>query len=159
MLYAPLLLIAPILELVKRPVFWVLYPVAYLFRKQFRSWPLDDVIHNESLKDYGQDVEFCWYGKRSAFVEKFLPYDFCRSWYWGAWRNNGMNLVVILEQLIGPVTVPVRAYALALHASYYEVRTFGKLKLPYCEAWAGSWRFQCGWIKAGRFQIQFKKII
>ena len=143
------------LELIKRPIFWVLYPIAYVFRHKYRSWPLDDVIHNESMNIYGKDVEYCWYGKRSAFVEKILPFDFCRSWYWGAWRNNGMNLVCKLEDMVGPMII-VRKYIKLWGKSKYEEREFKCGRLPYLELWFGAYRLQCGFISAGRFQVQFR---
>lgn len=153
--------LAALVELLKRPVFWLLYPFAYALRKRVRArltfWPycflnlaLDSSIWRENMLVYNQDVEFCWYGKRSDFVEKWLPYDFARSFYWGAWRNSGINLMETTEDWIGEMkdSVPV-----------YSVRTFASgVKLPYLEVWFGGWRFQCGFISCGRFQIQMRKL-
>ena len=160
--------ICTILELIKRPIFWVLYPFAYMRRKQCReifNWPtddllwlaLDDVIHNESVNDYGQDVEFCWFCKRSSFVEKYLPYDFCRSWYWGAFRNSSINLMNLTEKWIGQKTAVISRKQWG--KSFYELRQFEHARLPYLEVWIGGWRWQCGFISAGRFQQQIRKLI
>jgi hypothetical protein len=148
--------ICSLIELIKRPIFWLIYPVAYLFRHKYRSWALDDSIRNENIKDFGVDKEYCWYGKRWAFVEKYLPYDFCRSWYWGAWRNNSINLMDATERWIGSQTNKKER---SQKDSYYEVRTFtsGK-KLPYLQYWIGGWRLQIGFLSCGRFQQQIRKI-
>ena len=162
-----LLPICAILELVKRPVFWVIYPVAYWFRRWARAnkdglgrllWAtLDDSIRNENLKDYNVDLEYCYYGKRCVFIEKYLPHDFFRSWYWGAWRNNSINLMILTEKWIGTkLTVISRKQINA--ESFYEVRRFASgFKLPYLEYWFGKWRLQIGFISCGRFQQQFRR--
>jgi len=160
-----LLPLAALAELIKRPIFWALYPLAYALRKRIRErltfWPyrflwlaLDSTIWRENMLVYNKDVEFCWYGKRSAFVEKYLPYDFARSFYWGAWRNNGINFMTLTEGWVGAKISAVRKWESG--KSFYEVRTFAHgAALPYLEFWPKpGFRVQCGWITCGRFQLQ-----
>lgn len=152
-----------LIELVKRPIFWVLYPFAYYFRAQARKncillwYVLDDSILRDNIKNGDPEVEYCYRAKRSAFVEKWLPYDFARSFYWGAWRNNGINFMTLTEGWIGAKISAVRKWESG--KSFYEVRTFASgAVLPYLEMWIGGWRFQCGFISCGRFQVQFRKL-
>lgn len=169
MKYAAILLTAALIELIKRPIFWLIYPIAYSLRKWCRVskynsakllwYALDDTIYYENLKEYGEDLEYCYYGKRSKFVEKFLPYDFCRSFYWGAWRNNSINLMNETEKWIGPKISIVSHNDLG-GKSFYEIRLFASAhSLPYLEYWIGGWRLQIGWISCGRFQQQIRKLL
>lgn len=154
-------------ELIKRPIFWAIYPMAYRFRGWARRggskaayalWlALDDSIVKDSLARCGKPLEYCCYGKTSAWVEKLKDgafKEFARAFYWGAWRNNGINFMSETEVLVGSrigTSQPRPA-----GASFYEVRLFsGGYCLPYLEwwPWAG-FRVQCGWISCGRFQVQ-----
>lgn len=153
-------------ELVKRPVAWVVYPFAYPRRVELRAsvgkpvlwYFLDDTIHNENLSEFGVDADYCTYGKKSAFVEKFLPFDSVRSWYWSAWRNSAINLMVELEQMVGPMQRPIKTIRIGTR-SFYEVGKFLLAReLPYLEFWIGSWRLQAGWLTCGRWQLQFRNL-
>ena len=155
--------VAAIAELIKRPIFWLLYPFAYSLREWVRTrrnpitwvlWcALDDTIVQDNINRGLPYGEYCQYGKRSAFVEKYLPYDFCRSFYWGAWRNNGINFMTLTEKWIGIKLSTDRRWT--SFKSFYEIRLFEHgARLPYLEYWIGGFRIQAGWISCGRFQIQ-----
>ena len=65
--------------------------------------------------------------------------------------------MIITEKLIGnKISVISRK---EWGKSFYEVRKFEHAILPYLEYWIGNYRFQCGWLSCGRWQIQFKKIL
>lgn len=163
-----LLPLATLVELVKRPIFWVIYPVAYLLREWVRTrrnpvtwilWcALDDTIVYDNINRGLPYGEYCQYGKRSPLVEKYLPYDFCRSFYWGAWRNNGINFMTLTEKWIGEKVSVTRKWESG--KSFYEEKTFASgAVLPYLEYWIGGWRFQCGFISCGRAQLQLRKLL
>jgi hypothetical protein len=59
------------------------------------------------------------------------------------------------EQWIGAKTGVISRTSLG-EKSFYEVRKFEHATLPYLELWFGAYRFQCGFISAGRFQVQFR---
>lgn len=161
--------IAALAELIKRPVFWALYPFAYACRGwvrtrvNFISWglwfALDDSIVADSMARGAGPLEYCSYGKTSAMVE-WMPAgaikEFCRAFYWGAWRNNAINLAITIERKTGPCVGTVKHYAFGRHTSFYDIRRFaGGLCLPYLEWWpTATFRVQCGWISCGRFQVQ-----
>lgn len=152
-----------ILELIKRPIFWLLYPFAYVGRKWVRLhpfcnplyWALDDSIIESNIK-YGNPIKDFSHTTRSTFVEKRLPYDFCRAFYWSAWRNNSINLMLMTEKWIG--VRGEEAYRKQWNAkSFYVLSRFSSgIILPYLEFWFGTFRLQLGFISCGRFQQQFR---
>ena len=164
-----ILILSSIAELIKRVIGVVLYPLAYWFREWARtnqagSWcafalwlALDDTIHFEGLKMYGQSIDYCAYGKREPLdwiTERLKdgPFkEFARSYNWSAVRNSVINFMVLTEGWIGNrVSVISRK---EWGKSFYEVRQFSSgIKLPYLEYWIGGFRIQCGFLQCGRFQ-------
>ena len=166
----PLLIVMLCLELIQRIVTVPFYPLAYIDRKNLRAnraagkwtflwWVLDDSIHQHSL-DRGFDIEYCDYGKREplGFITERLPdgkfKEFMRSFGWGAIRNNCINLACQTEIWIGWATGVY--YRIGSETSYYEIKMFKHLALPYLELHIGKVFIQAGWIKCGRYQVEFK---
>jgi hypothetical protein len=174
----PMLILATAFEIVKRIVTIPLYPLAYWRRKQCRPiilsngtelkarwfhfplWlMLDDSIHKASLAR-GFDIDYCDYGKREplGFITEKLkdgPFkEFMRSWNWGAVRNNCINLRDWL--CAGPMLF--ECYRIGAGKSFYTVRRFDGIALPYLEIWIRGTRFQCGWLTSGIFQVQFRSL-
>jgi len=162
-----MIILCAVLELLKRPLFLIIYPVAYAMRRRLRARPygwrrllwyaLDDSI----LQDGGED--YCLTpAKMSKLVER-LPAgklkEFFRAWYWSAWRNNSINLMIQQELHVGCINAVI-FYAGFFGKSKYELRRFDHIKfyLPYLELWFGAYRFQAGFISCGRWQIQFRKL-
>ncbi len=119
---------------------------------------MDYAIIRDSIANCGEPLPYCSYGKRNTLVEK-LPdgniKEFFRAWVWNSFRNNGMNLVCKLEDLVGPMLI-LRKYVKLWGKSKYEEREFKCGRLPYLELWFGEFRLQCGFISCGRFQVQFR---
>lgn len=168
----PLLILATAFEIIKRVIGLFIYPVAYLCRGLCRTekrsfifkflWLfLDDSIVKDSLNRASLYLDYCCYGKREplGFITERMkdgPFkEFLRSYSWGCLRNNAINLAIVLENYVGPMQSVLKHYG---NKSFYEVRRFKSLALPYLELWLGRYRLQAGWLKCGRFQAQFKYV-
>lgn len=160
-----ILVVCSALELIKRPIFILIYPIAYWRR----SWPrqgkgllwlaLDDSIVVDGLALSAGVLEYCSYGKREPlnFITEQLPAgrfrEFMRAWNWGAWRNNSINLMILLERKIGVIT----------EIMYNPRRIIERRRfrcgwtLPYFERNICGWKLQAGFLTCGRWQLQIKR--
>ena len=118
---------------------------------------LDYSIVRDSISKSGKPLHYCSYGKRNNMVEK-LPEgrfkEFARSWAWGSLRNSTINLMIVLEKWVGVKTSVM--FHFGGDKSFYEIRRFKRLALPYMQFFIGPYRFQAGWLKCGRWQVQFR---
>jgi len=127
--------------------------------KQFLYFALDDSINIEGRLVYNVDVEYCWYGKRSDWVESLHEVvfkEFWRSFYWSCWRNNSINRTNIIAYRLGKCE-SFKHYG--NDRSYLEIRTYtnGKVK-PYLQWYIkGDWRIQIGYLKNARYEIALEK--
>jgi len=120
--------------------------------------PLDDSIQMEAVDDYGHDLEYCPRpDKMSNWVEWLSDSafkEFARSYYWSAWRNNGINLSWVL--CFGQYTDEVLIWNFGSKA-YYRIFRYGKIALSQFQSDYGGWRFQIGHLKNGKFELQLTK--
>jgi len=115
--YIPLYLVY---YLIKRPIFMLLYPIAYIFRKQITK----NVRTKYDYKEWDKTKQYNWKEKPpliwyllwlilddptyfephgdGEYFDEYLPgwlyekqgkfWEFVKAYYWGALRNNAVNL-------------------------------------------------------------------
>jgi len=171
-----------LLQLARRLLSPVVYPLAYLCRHTIRTdevlmrheqaasvgvvlWKpkrlkalwllLDDSINAEGRLKFGKDIDYCHYGNRSALVEK-LPdgafKEFARAYHWSALRNSCINLSWILA--LGDMTDEKILYG-SKPRNFIAERTYpGGEKRLYVQFYPwGDFRVKCGWLSNGRFEV------
>jgi hypothetical protein len=120
---------------------------------------LDDSINAEGRLKFGKDIDYCAYGNRSDLVEK-LPEgkfkEFCRAWYWSAFRNSAINLTwtLCLGDMTGEDIIKGEKPRNFIVRRHYPG---GKSRL-YVQFYPwGDFRIKCGWLTNGRFEVQFRR--
>jgi len=173
-----MILIFLVLELIKRPRGWVLYPLAYALRYWSRTYKphadtfyreriytaprnpikwffwiwLDDSVQIEFGKEYCPKAN-----KMSNWVEWLSEgafKEFARSYYWSCWRNNAIDLSWAL--CFGQFTATIGQWWIT-RTIYYRILRHGNWALSQFQADCWGWRLQVGWLTNGKFEVEFRK--
>ncbi len=158
-----MLLLYWIFEIVKHPVYWILYIPAYFNRNWVRKnkerniiafilWTaLDDsVMHDKETYDYeNHRIKQEWFDYGIPKWLKHAP-AWIKAWWWGAWRNNSVNLLhyIRLKEFKGIV------FKIGNECNFYEIKKFSTFPyyFPYFEFRIKNIMFSSGWLRSGVMQ-------
>ena len=158
----------------KRIFFMIFYPISYVFRRKLLSireaydfytdWEEDRNIRSK-LKNKNKILLFLWFALDDApyfskgkeyYEEKcpsWLKLDFLKSYYWGAIRNNSVNL----SRFLSPGREIEEKYIINKSKAKLIIRKFNFFisKLPFFEIWFTKHvKFKIGWKSYGVFSFR-----
>lgn len=172
-IYIPIYLIYYI---IKRIIFTIIYPIAYILRKQinkkvrseydyFIDWERHRHIKfNTKIKKLWL---FLWFALDDApyflnnykeyfdkYIPKYYKTEFLKSFYWGALRNNAVNLSRYIA-----IYNYKEIFVKIGNINKIEIKHFGCFPyfLPFIEFYTGKLRWKAGWLKNGKFEIGIRK--